>query len=152
MSLISFPYLPEIATFLFVFALVFGLLSKAGTFGDKKINGMLAAVIAAFSLMSSELVLFMSSIMPIAAVLLVIGALVLFIKDAFKSKDRDSWPQVIVLAIGLALLGVFWDTIGSYVPFEYRDATLGGGGALWGVGLLVIVLIFYAAYKHNPGK
>lgn len=146
MVMLSIPYLPEAATFLFVFALVFGLLSKAGTFKDKKINGILAVVIGLFSLTSAELVSIMGRFMPLAAGILVLLAVVMFIKDAFGSKDKDGGdmlPKIVVLATGLVLLGLFWDSIATYIPFEYRNASL------WGIGILLIMLILWAAYKHK---
>ena len=152
MASLSFSYLPEVATFLFVFALVFGLLSKAGTFKDKRINGIIAAVIGMFSLTSAELVSIMGRFMPLAAGVLVLLAIIMFVKDAFSSKKKgdnnnvDMLPTAVVLATGLGLLGVFWDDIASYIPLEYRDA------GLWLIGIAIAVMILYVSYRHNSGR
>lgn len=150
-----------VATFLFVFALIFGLLSYAKIFvrrdkegnptGEepKKIYVLLALVFGAFSAMYEPLVLTLRDYLPLASVILVFIFIALFLKrliDGGKKSDHfDAFPIVISLGILLALIGVFWDRIYAYLPGNFDPANL-----LWIIGIVIIVGIFYAVQKHKP--
>src|SRR3989344_27527 len=123
MSVISFidpATLPFVSTFLFVFAVVFGLLtySKVGGF-DKRVSGAIAAAIGLFSMAYEPLVTSLTQYMPIAVGLLVILFFVAFIQKVLGGggeTKKDTFPIIIALGISLVLLGMFSDRLAFYLP------------------------------------
>ncbi|HLC67369.1 MAG TPA: hypothetical protein VJI12_00640 [archaeon] len=147
MSVISFidpATLPFVSTFLFVFAVVFGLLtySKVGGF-DKRVSGAIAAAIGLFSMAYEPLVTSLTQYMPIAVGLLVILFFVAFIQKVLGGgENKDYFPLIIALGISLVLLGMFSDRLVGYLPYGI-DVNM----VLWGVGIVAVLLFFWFIYK-----
>jgi hypothetical protein len=151
LTFIDAMYVPYIAAFLFVFAIIFGVLNYAKVLGfSRNVNAAVAAVIAFFATAYEPFVMGMQEYMPIIAAIFVVIFFVLFLKKIFgkddKSKPRDSLPIALALAILLLVIGIFWDRISQYIPLEF-DAS----NALWIIGLIIIVAIFWIAYTHESG-
>jgi len=151
MAVISFldaGTLPFVSTFLFVFAVVFGLLSysKVGGF-DKRVNGAIALAIGLFSMAYEPLVTTLTQVMPLAVGLLVVLFFVAFVQKVLggsndPNKKSDYFPLIIALGILLVLLGMFSDQLVAYLP-----AGLDVNMVLWGAGILAVVLFFWFIYK-----
>src|SRR3989344_2337482 len=114
---------PYVGTFLLVFAVVYGLLSFAGSgkskfLGfDKRVNAIIAVVFAFFAVMYQPLVLGLQEFMPFAIVGLIVIFFAMFIKKLFGgSGSHDTFPQVVSLGILLILLGVFRNDLVQFLP------------------------------------
>lgn len=146
-NLIDTTMLPYVSTFLLVFALIFGLLSysKVGEFG-KKVNALLALAIAGFSVLYEPLVSGLQQYMPIAAAVLIIVFFFALLKKIFGKKEGqqggDTVPLIVVLAILLLLMAVFGQRLGNFLPTGVDVQ-----GALWVVGIIIVVLFFWLIYK-----
>jgi hypothetical protein len=151
MAIDFMEFLPQITSFLFVFAIVYALLIFTGIFSaTRRAAALLSIVIAFFAVMYSPLVSFLQDLLPLASIVLVVLFFIVFVKKLFikegaTSTTRDSLPVVVLLAISLILIGIFWNEIAVYLPFGLSSETM-----LWLVGILIIILIFLAVYSHNP--
>jgi len=141
-------FLPQITSFLFVFAIIYALLIFTGIFAaTRRAAALISIVIAFFSVMYSPLVLFLQELLPIASILLVFLFFIVFIKKLFVregAKVTDTLPLAVVLAISLLLVGVLWDRISVSLP-----APLTPENMLWLIGIFIIILIFFAVYAHS---
>ena len=91
-SFIDAMYVPYIAAFLFVFAVIFGVLNYAKTLGfSRNVNGALAAVIAFFATAYEPFVFGMQEYMPIIAGLFIIIFFIMFLKKVMRN---ESGPQL----------------------------------------------------------
>ena len=146
--------LPVMSAFLFVFALVFGLLSyvktedkdkQKSTMFNKKVNAILALAIAAFAVMYEPLVLALQQYLPIAAVVFIILFFVMFLKNALGGKDsttKTPFPTIVSIAILLLLLGISYSSLTPYIPAELDPSNV-----FWGIGILVAIIFFWMIYK-----
>ena len=144
-SFIDPTMLPFVGAFLFVFAIVFGALSYAKVLGDqRKVNALIALAFAIFAVLYEPFVMGLQGVLPIGIILIVIIFFILLIKKVFSGGDTfDAWPIAASLIFALLLLGIFWDNIGFSVP------GLDSNNVLWLIGVIIVILIFYVAYKHK---
>lgn len=144
---IEILYLPEAAAFIFVFAVVYGLLSYADVLKHKGVNIAIAAVFAAFSVMYEPFVSSLQDFIPIATVVLVVIFFIMLVKKVFTEKGGDTLPLAVALAILLLLLATIWDSVTYYLPLGISP-----DNALWVIGVIIIIILFAAVYKHkeNP--
>ncbi len=145
-TLIDPAVVPYVSTFLFVFALIFGLLSysKIGDF-NKRVNAMLALAIAGFSVLYEPLVVTLSQYIPIAASLLIIIFFLALVKKIFEGKEgskKDYFPLIAVIAILFLLLIAFADIFLAFLPGNFDPSVV-----LWVIGLVFVVLFFWLIYK-----
>lgn len=142
-------FLPQITSFLFVFAIIYALLIFTGIFAaTRRAAALISIVIAFFAVMYSPLVLFLQGLLPIASILLVFLFFVVFIKKLFikedSQKQTDALPLAVVLAVSLLLVGILWNNIAVSLPSPFTSDTM-----LWLIGVFIIVLIFFAVYAHE---
>jgi hypothetical protein len=140
-----------VASFMFVFAVVFGVLNYAKILGfSKQVNAVVAIVIGAFSVVYEPFVLGMEQYIPYAAALFVVIFFILVIKKAFaggKDEKFDALPIIVSLVIMLVLLGIFWEQLSYFVP-----ANVDPMNVLWAIGIIVRVGIFWAVYRQPAEK
>ena len=141
--------LPFVTSFLFVFAVIYGLLATAKVMPTKNVNAIIALAIAAMTAAYEPFVLALQSYMPLmAAVLVPVFFLIvikkLFFSDKKEKSKKDMLPAVFALGIMLLIIRVFWSSIEPLLPAE-----LGSENALWIVGIFIIAMIFYLAYRHE---
>jgi len=137
--------IPFISTFLLVFAIVFGLLTYS-TFMklDKRVNALIALAVAMFSVFYEPLVVSLNQFMPIVVIVLIVLFFVAFIKKIFEEKEsKDKFPMVITIGILLLVLGVIGDRLAPFIP-----AGVDPTAVFWIIGLVFVLLFFWAAYKH----
>jgi len=141
--------LPFIGAFVFVFALVFGLLSYVNRF-NKAVNLLIAAVFGLFSVLYEPLVIGLQTFLPIAAIIFAALFFFLILKEVFKRKEGDkeidTFPMVVALGILLILLGIFWPQL------NLEFAGLNSTNVFWLLGIAVVVLIFILAYSQKESK
>ena len=145
---------PFLVSFLFVFALIFGLLSFTKMF-NKNVNVMIALAFAIFAITYEPLVLALEQYIPIGAGVLVVVFFIAFIRKAlFGEKKagtgttptkRDMFPIALAAGIMLIVLGILWNQIGGTV-FGIPPDTI-----LWIIGIIFVLMIFWAAYKAGSG-
>jgi hypothetical protein len=140
---------PYLSTFLLVFAAVFGLLaySNVGSFG-KKVNAMISLAIALFSIFYEPLVTGLNTVMPYAALGLLVLFFIIFIKKIFEGKegkDHDTLPIVAAIAMLLIVLTVAGDQLLALAPEGTNPDTF-----MWIAGIVFVALFFIAIYKHSP--
>ncbi len=134
-----------LSTFLFVFAVVFGVLSYTKLFDNKRVNAIIAVAIGFFSMMYEPLVFGLSQYMPIAIGLLIILFFVALLKKVFgNDKSGDNFPIIVSLGVLMLLLIVFADDFIRYVPIGLDPTNL-----LWIIGLIFAALFFWFVYKHK---
>ncbi len=144
LSLSSSADVSFIASFLFIFAVSYALLVKAKVIETKGANVVIALVIGFFAASFSPLAQFLQSILPIAAVLLVILFFVEFARKLVGKDKKDAIPMAAALVVALALLGILWGRIAPNLPAGI-DAT----SLLWIIGTIIVIMIFYTVYQHK---
>jgi hypothetical protein len=138
-------YAPFFTTFLFIFAIVYGVLGSAGLFKDKNVNAVIALAFALFASAYQPLVTGLQQFLPIAAGLIVVLFFVLLIKKvAGDGAGKDAMPTIIALGLGLLLVGLLWNDISRFLPTGFSP-----DNALWVIAFVVIVAIFWAIHKHS---
>lgn len=130
-----------IATLLFTFAIIYFLLNKS-KIGDKNVNVILALAIAFFSASYEPLVTGLQSVLPIAIIILIIIFALFVLRDVSnKLTGKEILPTVAALATLLGVLAVIWNDVAPLLPVSSDNA-------LYAVGLVIILLIFYLVYKQ----
>jgi len=144
--------------FLLIFTLMFGVLQKvkvfkkttaAGEVGDNKINGIIAAIIAALIVIPHVLggiypvgydpINIINQMLPSAGILLVAILLVLMMLGLVggKTEKESGWMTwVVTIAIGILLLSIvsaIWPSI-PILKYLSADASL--------LALLIVILVF----------
>ena len=123
---------PVATTFLFIFAIVFGLLTSMAEkiFKNQKVNAVIAAVFGIFSASYAPLVETLQKYIPFAAALLIVVFFVVFIKRTLghHGGSTDKLPMMITLALLLLLIGAFWSSISYMLPVGIDPTT-----ALWSI-------------------
>src|SRR3989338_6485060 len=149
--------MPYVASYLFVYALVFGLMSYVktedkdkhkSTMFNKKVNALLALAIAAFAVMYEPLVEGLMTYLPIASIILIVLFFVMFLKNALDGKDdkkpKNPFPTIVSLAILLVLLGISYTSLTPYIPTGIDPSNV-----FWALGILIAVLFFWMIYKTS---
>ena len=146
------PLLPYVGAFLFVFAIILGLLSTAKIFGDKKnVNIAIAGVFGLFSAMYEPFVTGIQTYLPISGIILIIIFFFVLVKKLFEGKkDAQGKSTSDVLHVGvvvaslLILLGTQWDRVRGFLPASFDPSTV-----LWIIGLFLVFIIFWIAYAQQ---
>ncbi|MHA1286673.1 MAG: hypothetical protein ACTSPB_04630 [Candidatus Thorarchaeota archaeon] len=134
--------LPELQlglSFLFVFAVVYGVLATADIFkGQKGVNTILALVIAAFSVLYGPVADWLVSVMPIGVIIfIVLFAIQLIRKIIIKKEDYGS--TMLILGALILVLAYVQDFIKVDALKDF----------LW-IGVLIIVLaMFWLSYTKG---
>jgi hypothetical protein len=135
-----------VASLLFVFAASYALLAQAKVIEVKGANVLIALAIAFFSASFAPLAQFLQSVLPIAAILLVIAFFIIFGRNLLGKKAGDKVPVSVALATSLLLLAVLWNRIAPQLPFVTDPSSV-----MWILGIVIVLLIFYLVYMHMPG-
>lgn len=143
--------------FIFVFAVAFGALEVSGVFkakggsSNKRINGLIALVVAFFAISTEWVLLLIMQILPIAAVIFILVFLVGFITRPFETeegKKRDVTLILIVVVLGLIFLtGQGYQMLSDVFP--YMGIQMDPANFMYLAGLVLVVLLLYAAYKKS---
>ena len=105
--------LPTIGAFIFVFAMVFGLLSYVKKF-NSAVNLVIAGAFGFFAVLYEPLVSGLMTFVPIAAIIFAALFFFLILKEVFKGKEgskTETFPLLVALALLLLVLGILWPTI-----------------------------------------
>ncbi|MEM7819906.1 MAG: hypothetical protein QXD48_03700 [Candidatus Aenigmatarchaeota archaeon] len=140
-----------VASFFFIFAIIFGILNYVKVLGfSKNVNAIIAVVIAFFSIAYEPFVFSMQEYMPFVAVIFVVVFFILFLKKVFGKDEKetyDAFPMAVSLGIMLLFVGIFWQQLSGFLPYGIDPMN-----ALWIIGILIIIVIFWTASKHKPDQ
>ena len=140
--------LPQVGAFLFVFAIVLGLLTTAKIFENKRVNAAIAIVFGLFSAIYEPFVSGIQAYLPLAAAILVVIFFFVLVKRLFGEKKEGQKYDAVPLSVALmALLLVLisqWNLLKNFLPAGI-DATNFG----WGLGIVLVLMILWIVYKHN---
>ena len=131
--------------FFFVAAVVYGALEVSGVFENKNVKTVISVVFAFFTLTYEPLVVFINNIMPYAAIFFIGIFFISFIFRPMKGGDKEGRDYtLIVIVCGLVLVFLAnsgYDLLKQWIP------QISGTNFIVAVGIILIVFIFYAAYK-----
>lgn len=135
--------------FLFMLAIVYGAMEVSGVFKKQAVKVIIALVIAIFAATYEPAVTLIFQILPFAT-LFFIGAFFLgFVASLFKEGrggGKDWTLLILVFGLFLVLLTQFEDVL------QLNIYGIDGQTLLLGVGIIIILMILYAAYKLGAPK
>lgn len=131
--------------FFFVLAVVYGSLEVSNVFKKSSVKGMISLAIAAVTLTSEAVTVFVMDILPYAAILFVIFFILGFILNIFKGDDKkvDFSLVAVIAALVLVFISTQQEFIENYVPW------LSSENSVFIVAGILLLMIFYAAYKKG---
>lgn len=149
--MVSLPFisssdLPLIASFLFMFAIVYGVLAYARMFEHtRQVNIAIALVIAFFSASYRPFVSSLQAYMPYASILMAILFFYVLVKRIFAPQGEriDALPISLATGISIVIIGLLWDKIAPVIPGISSD------NILWILGLSAVLIILYAGYRSQ---
>lgn len=150
-ELLSYP-----VTFVFVFAVTFGLLEfvskkNQGGFLPSKVNVLLALVFSMVAIAYQPILSFIWSILPIATVLFAVIFFAIFLINVFggeKNAVEDTTVPTIVLGLLLLVIGTLWNKFIPALNLPYINR----GDLLWIIGLVIVGIVFFSAYKSKSSS
>lgn len=131
--------------FLIIFAIIYGILSKAKIFGDNKsIDAIIALSVGLMALQFGMVSSFFAEIFPRLGIGLSIILVILILTGLFKKNDDDNWQNYILLAIGLIIAVVILiqsaEGFGSYSGYWwYNNWPTMLVLLIFGVGIALII-------------
>ena len=129
--------------FLFILAIVYGALEMSGVFKNKAVNAIIAIVISFFAISSSQFIEFIYSILPYAAILFVVVFFLGFITSPFRGKGREK------KGMDYTLLAVVAGLVLIFLANQPGILNLQDSNLITLIGFIIIIVIFYAAYKQK---
>jgi hypothetical protein len=142
--------LTTLIPFLFVLAVVYGALEVSDIFKKSQVKLIISLCFALVAMTTGFITEFIMGILPYAILAFIAIFFVGFALSFFKGKkegERDYTLMAIVLILFLLFVANYGiGYLSAYMP------SLSGGDLATGVGILVLLLVFYAAYKGWGGK
>jgi hypothetical protein len=138
--------------FLFIFAVVFGVLNLTNVFKNKSVNAVVSFALAAFAATNTTVVGSIREFFPYAVGFFVILFFFAFTLRLFGLKPAQSFQQegMIVGAGVLVLLLVVGYQVYELYPVEFPF--IGGGeNLIFTMGFLMIISIFWGVLKIGEG-
>ena len=129
--------------FFFMLAIVFGALEVGGVFKNKGVKIIISLVIAAFAATNEQAVQFIFYVLPYATIFFVVVFFLGFIVKSRKEGDKDWFLMAIVLILFLLLLMNFESLTGIAGDLGTTIATV--------LGVIIVLMVFYAAYQQTRG-
>ena len=139
-----------VVPWVFVFAMIFGLLEISKVFaGKKNINILISITIAFFAVATQDFRTLLWDVMPWAAGLLISLAFAKIIFDLFKgmSGEPKKWGDYVNLGT-FALLFIFLGTIQNKVSSPTIDAE----EIIWAVGFAALAVLMYKVIQDMEAK
>jgi len=144
---IELSFLTSVLPFFLVLAIVYGALEISGVFRNKAANMTIALVVAFFAITSAPTVAFIMQLLPYAAIFFVIVFLIGFIISFFRGKGRGA--DLTLLAVVAVLLIIFFANQGYNILENLLPSSFPVTSENFTqiIGIVLVVAIFYAAYK-----
>ncbi len=137
----------NIIPFLFVLAVVYGALDYANVFKKNSVKGLVSLAIAFFALTSQFVIDFIYGVLPYAVILFVVVFFLAFIARLVGGKGKErkidwSLAMIVIILLLIFLASYGEDLVTSFLPSMPVE------NFMYAVGLVLILLIFYAVYKN----
>jgi hypothetical protein len=136
-----------ILPFMLVLAITYGALEVSKVFGNRAVKAILAVVFAFFAILNYQVVSFINSILPYAAVFFVVIFLVWIVLKPIMGKKgegekRDPIILVVILVLVLIVLARLQTTgnLPSYGVFSSENL-------IWIIGIIIVAFVLYKVYK-----
>ena len=133
--------------FFLVLAITYGALEVSKVFANRGVKAIIAVVFAFFAILNSQVIAFINSILPYAAVFFVVIFLVWIVLKPLMGKKaegekRDPVIIVVILVLVLIILARLQATgdLPSYGFFTSENL-------IWIVGLAIVAFVIYKVYK-----
>ncbi|MFQ6021041.1 MAG: hypothetical protein ACE5J4_03465 [Candidatus Aenigmatarchaeota archaeon] len=137
-------------TFLFTMAVVFGVLQLSRAFKSKAVNIVVAIVIALFAASYTPFVTILWNYLPTITWFFVILFFIAFIMQLFGLREVKPGEDRTATMIVSGLILVVFITVGiSFIPEISFIAPM---DLLMLIGLVLMLIIFYAAFKSGTPK
>jgi hypothetical protein len=140
-----------IIPFIFVLAVVYGALDFANVFRKNSAKGLVSLAIAFFALTSEPVTEFIYGILPYAVILFVVVFFLAFIVKLLKGKGGERKTDWTLAMIVIVLVLIFLASQGEDLVTEFLPS-MPVENFMYAVGLILILLIFYAVYKNWGGE
>jgi hypothetical protein len=136
--------------FFLVLAVVYGALEVSNIFRNRAVKAIIAAVFAFFSIMNSQVVSLINSILPYAAAFFVLLFLAWIVIKPFRGGGGQGKidPVIIVIILGLILILIARLASTGYIS---DNSILSNTNLLWIVGIAIALIIFYKVFKIGSG-
>ncbi len=141
----GFLSLDILLPFFLVLAIIYGALEVSKVFDNRAVKGIIAVVFAFFAIMNAQVVSFINTILPYAAGFFVILFLIWIVLKPFRGKGvggGDATVLIVILVLVLILLARLGST--GYIP---GYTFLSDPNFLWLIGIIVVLVIIWKAYK-----
>jgi hypothetical protein len=147
-------FMSVIIPFLFVLAVVYGALEVSDIFKRKQVKLIISLCFALVAMSSALITGFIMGILPYAILLFIAFFFIGFALSFFREDKKEGGKgerDYTLIAIVLVLLLLFLSSYGTefiedMIPGMSRDSLVTG------IGIIVILMVFYAAYKLSGKK
>lgn len=133
--------------FFLVLAIVYGALEVSKVFANRGVKAIIAVVFAFFAIMNTQVVAFINSILPYAAVFFVVLFLVwMVLKPIIGKKEGEKGKDPIIIVVVLVLILVILarlQTTGNLPSYGFFTSE----NLIWIVGIIVVAFILWKVYK-----
>jgi len=134
--------------FFLVLAIIYGALEVSKVFKNRAVNGIIAVVFAFFSIMNSQVVAFINSILPYAAgffvVLFLIWIVLKPLRGGGKEGGKGTDPVLIIVILVLVMVILARMQTTDILP---SSSLLSNSNLIWIIGILIVAVILWKAYK-----
>ncbi len=137
----------QIIPFLFVLAVVYGALDYSNVFKKNSVKGLVSLAIAFFALTSQFVIDFIYGVLPYAVILFVVVFFLAFIARLVGGKGKERKIDWSLAMIVIILLLIFLASYGEDLVITFLPS-VNVTEFMYAVGLILILLIFYAVYKN----
>lgn len=127
---------------LLVFAITYGALEVAGIFQNRRVNSIIALVIAFFAISNPQIVQLTYSVMPYAALIFIAIFFIGILLSPIRGKGEKNYELIaIICALGLVWLASHESFVAKLIP------GLPATDILTILGLILIIIIFLMVYR-----
>ncbi len=133
--------------FFLVLAIIYGALEVSKVFKNRAVNGIIAVVFAFFSVMNSQVVSFINSILPYAAGFFVVLFLIWIVLKPLRGSGKEGKkgdPVLIIVILVLVLIILARMQTTDILP---SSSLLSNTNLVWIIGILIVAVILWKAYK-----
>lgn len=150
---IMFPFdflsMELLLPFFLVLAIVYGALEVSKVFKNRAVKGIIAVVFAFFSVTNTQVVSFINSILPYAAGFFVVIFLIWIVLKPIRGEKKEGEkrrgdPVLVIIVLGLVLIILARLQSTNYFP---SSSILSNENLIWIIGIIIVAVVLYKAYK-----
>lgn len=141
--------------FFFIFAIIYGALEISGVFKNKAVKAIIAVALGFFAISNAQVIAFIHQILPYAAIFFVVVFFIGFIAKPFRGRGgeggrRDPFLLLVVLGLLLIIFAQLGTPSSPFYP-DISSTILGDETVLWGIGIVIVLFMFYYAWTQSRG-